>query len=64
MKLLLLLIGMVLVLEGLPYAAAPEHMQAWLRKLGEMHPKDLRAFGIITVISGLILCWLVQRGGS
>ena len=62
MKLLLLLIGMVLILEGLPYAAAPERMQSWLEKLSRMAPRQLRIVGIITVISGLLLCWLVQRG--
>ena len=64
MKLLLLIIGMVLVLEGLPYAAAPDHMQTWLKKLTEIQSRELRVFGIISVISGLILCWLVQRGGG
>jgi uncharacterized protein len=63
MKLLLLLVGMVLILEGLPYAAAPDMMQSWLQKLSRMDPKQLRIVGVITVISGLLLCWLVQRGG-
>jgi uncharacterized protein len=64
MKLLFLLIGMVLVLEGLPYAAAPELMQSWLKKLGELHPRELRIFGLITVFCGLILCWGVERWGG
>ena len=63
MKLLLLLVGMVLILEGLPYAAAPEMMQSWLQKLSRMDPGQLRIVGVITVITGLLLCWLVQRGG-
>jgi hypothetical protein len=61
MKLMLLLIGMVLILEGLPYAAAPDKMQTWLQTLSRMEPKYLRVVGIITVMSGLLLCWLVQR---
>jgi len=61
MKLMLLLMGMVLILEGLPYAAAPEKMKVWLQTLSRMDPKQLRIVGIITVISGLLLCWLVQR---
>jgi hypothetical protein len=64
MKLILLLIGMVLVLEGLPYAAAPEKMQNWLKELSEMRPQDLRIFGIISVICGLILCWVIQHNGN
>jgi uncharacterized protein len=61
MKLMLLLIGMVLILEGLPYAAAPDKMQAWLQTLSRIDPKYLRIVGIMTVISGLLLCWFVQR---
>ncbi len=61
---MLLLIGMVMVLEGLPYAAAPEMMQTWLKKLSEMRPRDLRVFGTIIVIGGLILCWVVQTSGG
>ena len=64
MKLLLLLIGMVLILEGLPYAAAPDSMQAWLKKLSGLPARELRIFGIITVVCGLILCWIVQKGGG
>ncbi len=63
MKLLLLLVGMVMILEGLPYAAAPDRMLGWLQKLSRMDPGQLRIVGVITVISGLLLCWLVQRGG-
>ena len=60
MKLLLLLVGMVLILEGLPYAAAPESMQEWLQKLSQLNPRHLRFIGILTVTSGLLICWLVQ----
>lgn len=61
MKLLILLIGMVLILEGLPYAAAPEAMREWLAKLSEMPPKTLRVVGVTAMASGLIICWIVQK---
>lgn len=64
MKLFLLLIGMVMVLEGLPYAAAPDRMQSWLKKLAEMRPQELRLFGLVTVAAGLTLCWLVRGAGG
>jgi len=32
MKILLLVIGMVFILEGIPYVAFPESMQEWLQK--------------------------------
>jgi uncharacterized protein YjeT (DUF2065 family) len=60
MKLFILLIGMVLIFEGLPYVAAPESMQAWLQKISEMSPKQLRIMGLLAMISGLFICWIIQ----
>ncbi len=61
MKLLLLVIGMVLIVEGLPYAAAPEKMREWLLKLSEVPPSTLRLIGLLALSSGLMLCWFVQN---
>ncbi len=60
MKLFVLLIGLILVLEGLPYAAAPEKMKEWLAMLSEMEPGQLRLFGFLAICGGLIICWVVQ----
>jgi len=61
MKLLILLVGLVLILEGLPYAAAPEGMRNWLKKLSEMNPGQLRSMGVIAMIIGLTICYVVQK---
>ena len=61
MKLLLLLIGMVLILEGLPYATFPEAMRDWLVKISQMPAGQLRLMGIVVMAIGLLLCWIVQR---
>ncbi len=61
MKLFLLVLGMVLILEGLPYAAAPEKMREWLMKLSDVPPATLRMLGIGSISFGLFICWLVQR---
>lgn len=61
MKLFLLLIGLILILEGLPYAAAPEAMQDWLKKLSQMDPGQLRNMGFVAMFAGLIICFVVQR---
>ncbi len=63
MKILFLLVGVVLVLEGIPYVAFPESMRGWLRKLSEMKPEHLRMMGLISMSSGLLVCWFVQRSG-
>ncbi len=61
MKLLLTLIGLVLVLEGLPYVASPESMQRWLRQILEMEPAQLRRIGMVAMAVGFALCLLAQR---
>ena len=62
MKLLLLLVGMVLIVEGLPYAAAPEAMRQWLIKISEMPAGQLRVIGVIAMICGFLLCFAIQKG--
>jgi uncharacterized protein YjeT (DUF2065 family) len=61
MKLLTLLLGLVLIVEGLPYVAAPEAMRNWLRKLSDIPPSQLRAMGFIAMASGLVICFVVQK---
>lgn len=61
MKLLISLVGLVLVLEGLPYAAFPEPMQQWLRQIVVMPPKLLRIFGFLAIGAGLALCYIAQQ---
>lgn len=63
MKLLFLLVGMVLILEGIPYVAFPESMREWLRKLSEMKAEHLRVVGLSSMGAGLLICWFVQRSG-
>lgn len=61
MKLLILLFGLILIIEGLPYVAAPESMQNWLKKLSEINPGQLRAVGLIAMLMGLAICFIVQK---
>lgn len=61
MKLLITLIGLVLVLEGLPYVASPEAMQRWLRQIVELPPQQLRRVGLVAMILGFALCFLAQQ---
>jgi len=61
MKLLITLIGLVFVLEGLPYLTFPEAMQKWLRQVQEMSPGQLRLMGFLAIGFGLLLCYITQR---
>ncbi len=61
MKILLLLVGMVFILEGLPYVANPEAMQRWLRKLCEVPPAQLRVAGFLAMLAGFLICYFVDK---
>jgi len=63
MKLFITLIGLILILEGLPYAASPEAMQRWLRQILEMSPEQLRRIGLIAMGIGFLLCYLALKSG-
>ncbi|WP_321283887.1 DUF2065 domain-containing protein [uncultured Vibrio sp.] len=61
MKLIVTLIGLILILEGLPYVASPESMQRWLRQILELAPGQLRRIGLFAMTLGFFLCFLAQR---
>lgn len=57
MKYFLSVMGMVLIVEGLPYFAFPDKLKAYLRKLTDIPDATLRIMGSIAVIIGLILIY-------
>ncbi len=61
MELWLTLIGLILIIEALPYAACPEAMQRWLRQIQEVEPATMRRVGLIALGFGFFLCYLAQR---
>ena len=63
MELLITLVGLVFILEGLPYVASPEAMQRWLKQLLEMQPAQLRFIGLLSMGFGFLLCYLSLKTG-
>jgi uncharacterized protein len=59
MDFFLCVIGMVMIIEGLPYFAIPEKMKAWVQKMVQVPEGQLRRFGLTLMIVGL---WLVYLG--
>ena len=59
MKFFLCVIGMVMIVEGLPYFAFPEKMKFWVQKVLEMPDSALRKFGLVLMITGL---WMIYMG--
>jgi uncharacterized protein YjeT (DUF2065 family) len=57
MKYFLCVLGMVLVVEGLPYFAFPDKIKSYLRKLTDIPDTTLRIMGFAAVIVGIILVY-------
>ena len=58
MEFFLCVLGMVMIIEGLPYFAFPERMKFWLQKILEMPDETLRKFGFIIMLIGLFIVYL------
>ena len=61
MDFFLCVLGMVMVVEGLPYFAIPDRMKVWVRTVLELPDSSLRRFGFVLMIIGLALVYLGRR---
>ena len=57
LKFFLAVLGMVLVLEGLPYFAFPETIKNLYMKIKETPDSNLRMFGFMAIVIGLLLVY-------
>lgn len=55
-------LGLVLVLEGLVWAAFPDGMRKAMAQALDAPPVTLRALGLGAALTGLLLIWLVRWG--
>lgn len=60
MKFFLCVIGMVMIVEGLPYFAFPLRMKEMVRIVLELEEKSLRRFGFVLMLAGLGLVYLAR----
>jgi uncharacterized protein YjeT (DUF2065 family) len=61
MDFFLCVIGMVMIVEGLPYFAFPENMKSWIKKIIDMPVGALRKIGLVLMIIGLLLVYMGKR---
>ncbi|MCP4682344.1 MAG: DUF2065 domain-containing protein [Desulfobacterales bacterium] len=61
MKLLFSLLGLVLIVEGLPYFAFPGKMKKWIATVQDMPDPHLRVFGFAVMVLGLLIVYLMNR---
>ncbi len=61
MKDFLCVLGLIFIIEGLPYFVFPEKLKIYLRKITTMPDSTLRFMGITAMIIGLILLYFGRR---
>jgi uncharacterized protein YjeT (DUF2065 family) len=61
MKLLFCLLGLVLIIEGLPYFGFPGKMKKWMSTIQEFPDIYLRAMGFIAMSLGLLMVYLFRE---
>ena len=61
MEYFLTVLGMVLIVEGLPYFTFPEKMKSIMEKIPQMPTHWLRVFGILAITIGLLFIYLARN---
>jgi len=61
MKLLFCLLGLVLIVEGLPYFAFPNKMKKWVSTIQEIPDSNLRVMGFFAIVVGLLIAYLFRE---
>lgn len=62
MEFFLCVIGMVMVVEGIPYFGFPEKMKALMKFVLEQDDSTLRAMGGLLILMGLLILIVARRG--
>ena len=60
MKLLFCLLGLVLVVEGLPYFVCPARMKSWMSMIQEIPDQYLRILGFLAMCTGLLITYVFR----
>ncbi|UCF72165.1 MAG: DUF2065 domain-containing protein [Deltaproteobacteria bacterium] len=60
MRLLFCLLGLVFIVEGLPYLAFPKKMKKWLRQIQKVPDDQLRIVGFLAMCFGLLLTYIFR----
>jgi len=61
MKYFICVVGMVLIVEGLPYMTYPEWIKSYLSKVMDIPNSSLRLMGLAAVSAGLLLLFFGTR---
>nr|WP_309501721.1 DUF2065 domain-containing protein [uncultured Roseovarius sp.] len=59
-----LALGLVLIVEGLVYALAPQLVERMLEALRAIPPEARRTLGLLALVTGLMLVWIGKTLGA
>ena len=63
MKFFFCVMGMVMIVEGLPYFISPHKMRQMVMMILQMPEGALRRFGFFMMLSGLAVVYLAMEAG-
>ncbi len=63
MKFFLCVMGMVMIVEGLPYFAFPRRMKEMVQMITGIDDQRLRRFGFVLMLAGLCIIYFAMEGG-
>ncbi|MFQ5441826.1 MAG: DUF2065 domain-containing protein [Thermodesulfobacteriota bacterium] len=55
-----IILGALLVLEGIPYFLFPEKVKEWALAIQEVPGRSLRIMGLVSVAAGLLLLYSIR----
>lgn len=61
MEFFLCVVGMVMIIEGLPYFIFPAKMKVWIQKILVTPEGALRRLGLVLMAGGLLLVYFGRR---
>lgn len=61
MEFFLCVVGMVMIIEGLPYFIFPAKMKVWIQKILVTPEGPLRRLGLVLMAVGLLLVYFGRR---
>jgi len=62
MKFFFCVVGMVMIVEGLPYFAFPGKMKEMVQRMMGLEDEKLRKFGIVLMLAGLGIIYFAMEG--
>ncbi len=60
LEFIVVVLGVVLIVEGMPWFLSPSRTKRMLSELSQMSDQSLRGIGLVFMLAGLLLVYLVK----